>query len=89
MSPPNFHTSGDGTRPVTDATADNIGAGQRFNPSAPDNSAPAGKDGPAGKRADRASAQNDDSAPMGMTDSAKSTPNTEPPATARENNEDR
>ena len=90
MSPPQSHTSGDGTRPVTDGAADNIGAGKRFNPDAPDDSAPAGKEGMAAKRADHASSRNDDSAPLGMTDSAKSTPNTEPPGTARQNNnEDR
>jgi len=62
-------SSGDGTRPATDGTIDNIGAGSSFNPSG--NDGPAPKERFAEKKSDAASVEKDDSAPFGLTEDAK------------------
>ena len=81
--------SGGGSRPVTDAGVDNIGAADAFTPGQePGGTAPAPRERMTLKRTDRAAARGDDSAPWGMTDSAPPEANTEPPGTAREANED-
>ena len=64
--------SGDGTRPVTDGTADNIGAGEKLNPGGP-----APKELMQDKRADAAADKKDDSVPLGIRSDKKPTPNTE------------
>jgi hypothetical protein len=67
-------TSGDGTRPVTDGTADNIGAGEKFKPGGP-----APKERMQDKRADAAADKKDDSVPLGIHTDKKPAPNTESP----------
>ena len=62
------NSTGDGTRPTTDGTVDNIGAGSSFNPNG--NDGPAGKERMAEKKTDAKSVENDDSAPLGLTDQA-------------------
>jgi len=64
--------SGSGTRPVTDGTIDNIGAGEAFLPNSPDSSAPAPTERMSDKRADAQSVEDDGSAPFGLTESAES-----------------
>jgi hypothetical protein len=64
--------SGSGTRPSTDGTIDNMGAGEAFLPGSPDSSAPAPRERMSEKRADAQSVEDDDSAPFGLTESAKS-----------------
>lgn len=66
-------TGGGGTRPVTDGTADNIGAGEKFQPGGP-----APRDRMQDKRANAAAAKEDDSVPLGIRSDKKPTPNTEP-----------
>ena len=62
--------SGSGTRPVTDGTVDNLGAGEAFLPGAPGSSAPAPRERMGDKRADAQSVEDDGSAPFGLTESA-------------------
>jgi hypothetical protein len=84
----NARNSGDGTRPTTDGGVDNIGAGSKLtdvdDPQA-ETSGPAPDERMARKRSDRAGAAADDSAPLGMTDSAPPVRNVEPddPATEK------
>ncbi|MCZ2496497.1 hypothetical protein GN316_06990 [Xylophilus sp. Kf1] len=61
-------STGDGTRPSTDGTVDNMGAGSGFNPRGHDMPAP--KEKMAEKKSDAASVENDDSAPLGLTENA-------------------
>ena len=62
--------SGAGSRPVTDGTVENIGAGEAFIPGSPDSSAPAPTERMSDKRADAQSVEDDGSAPFGLTESA-------------------
>jgi len=62
-------STGDGSRPVTDGKVDNLGAGSSFNPSG--NDGPAPKEKASEKRSDAVSVENDDSAPMGLTEDAE------------------
>lgn len=64
--------SGAGTRPVTDGTVDNIGAGEAFLPDSPGSSAPAPRERMSDKRADAESVEKNGSAPFGLTESAES-----------------
>ncbi|WPB56281.1 hypothetical protein [Xylophilus sp. GOD-11R] len=63
-------STGDGSRPTTDGTIDNIGAGSAFNPSGKD--APAPRERMAEKRSDSRSVEDDGSAPFGATESQES-----------------
>jgi len=65
-------SSGDGTRPVTDGTADNIGAGEKLK-----SGGPASRERMQDKRADAAADKKDDSVPLGIRSDKKPTPNTE------------
>ena len=72
--------SGAGTRPTTDGGVDNIGGASAFTPekSKPDgSSAPQGLEKMAEKKVDRAAVKNDDSAPLGLTESTDDSPNKE------------
>jgi len=62
-------STGDGSRPTTDGTVDNIGAGSGFNPNGHDMPAPREK--LSEKKSDAASVENDDSAAFGLTEDAK------------------
>lgn len=64
--------SGDGTSPVTDGTADNIGAGEKFNPGGP-----APKERMQDKRANAAADKKDDSVPLSIRSDKKPTANSE------------
>jgi len=64
-------STGDGSRPTTDGTIDNIGAGSSFNPSG--NDGPAPKERLAEKKSDAASIEKDDSAPFHLTEDADTT----------------
>ena len=82
MSTSNINNSGDGTRPTTDGGVDNIGAAGSFTPGQPDpdTSGPAPKEKMADlRRLDKASTDEDDSAPFNLKPSADSVPNTETP----------
>ena len=81
--------SGDGSRPTTDGGVDNLGAGKSFNPERPEDSGPAAEHVASHHMADRATARQDGSAPLGLRDAAESVPNSEPPKTAHENNAER
>lgn len=70
--------SGDGTRPTTDGGVDNIGAAGTFTPGKGSSNEPAPPEKMAENRKDKASVEQDDSAPLDMTESTKTTPNTEP-----------
>lgn len=72
--------SGDGSRPTTDGGVDNIGAAKSFTPGKGSVNAPAPKEKTPASKKDRASMKRDDSAPMGLTESAPDTSNTEPPS---------
>lgn len=61
--------TGSGTRPSTDGTVDNMGAGEAFIPGSSDSS-PAPTEGMSGKRQDAKSVEKDDSAPFGLTEDA-------------------
>jgi len=61
-------STGDGSRPMTDGAADNIGAGSSFNPSG--NDGPAPKERAGEKRSDAESVEKDGSAPFGLTEDA-------------------
>lgn len=86
MTSSNPHSSGDGSRPTTDGGVDNLGPAKAFQPGSEGNR-PVREKLP-GRCADNAQARSDDSAPLGLRDDAESTPNTEPPSVARENNEE-
>jgi hypothetical protein len=64
--------SGDGTRPVTDGAADNIGAGEKIK-----SGGPAPNERMQDKRADAANDKQDDSVPLGLRSDKKPAPNTE------------
>lgn len=81
--------SGEGSRPTTDGGTDNIGAAKGFDPAHPEDNIPSSGERMSERRNDRARAATDDSAPLGMTDSAKPSPNTEPVKSARDSNEQR
>ena len=81
MANTNSLSSGDGTRPTTDGGVDNIGGAKSFTPGQGSaDAAPAPKEKMSESKKDRAAMRRDDSAPMGLTESAENTPNTEPPA---------
>lgn len=80
MATSNPLASGDGSRPTTDGGVDNIGAAKTFTPGQGSANAPAPKEKVPDSKKDLASVKRDDSAPMGMTQSTHSTPNTEPPS---------
>ena len=61
-------STGDGTRPTTDGTVDNIGAGSAFNPNG--NDSPAPRERLSDKKSDAESVEKNDSAPLGLTESA-------------------
>jgi hypothetical protein len=63
--------TGAGTRPTTDGTVDNIGAGSGFDPKRPDVDRPAPRERMGDRRADAASVEQDDSAPLGLTEDAR------------------
>jgi hypothetical protein len=75
-------TSGEGTRPMTDGAADNIGAGEKF--STKRNAAgeeisggPAPKERMQDKRRDVEAAEHDDSSDFNLHEDLHATPNTE------------
>ena len=74
--------SGDGTRPTTDGTLDNIGAGEKFtgrkNAAGEDTSSPAPMEKMQEKRLDVESTKHDDSDPFGLHEDPASTPNRNP-----------
>lgn len=61
--------TGAGTRPSTDGTVDNMGAGESFIPGSTDSS-PAPTEAMSAKRQDAQSVEKDDSAPFGLTEDA-------------------
>ncbi|KQM80374.1 hypothetical protein [Xylophilus sp. Leaf220] len=61
--------TGAGTRPSTDGTVDNMGAGEAFIPGSSDSS-PAPTEAMSGKRQDAQSVEKDDSAPFSLTEDA-------------------
>ncbi|MFE8646329.1 hypothetical protein ACFX58_14685 [Sphingomonas sp. NCPPB 2930] len=61
--------TGAGTRPSTDGTVDNMGAGEAFIPGSSD-SGPAPTEAMSGKRQDAQSVEKDDSAPFALTEDA-------------------
>ena len=73
--------SGAGTRPSTSGGVDNLGAADSFSPGqatdAGDGS-PAPVEKMADKHTDKAAAEQDDSAPLDLTQSADDAPNSEP-----------
>jgi hypothetical protein len=79
MANPGTAGSGDGSRPTTDGGVDNIGAASGFTPGKPGSDAPAPPEKFAERKKDKASMAADGSAPMGLRESARTTPNTEPP----------
>ena len=79
MANSNSLSSGDGTRPTTDGGVDNIGAAKSFTPGKGSSNAPPSHERVPDAKKDKASVKRDDSAPMGLTESTESTPNTEPP----------
>ena len=72
--------SGDGTRPTTDGGVDNVGAAGGFTPGKGGANTPAPGEKMSEARKDKKSVKGDDSAPLGMTESPNTTPNTEPPS---------
>jgi len=78
MANTNSLSSGDGTRPTTDGGVDNIGAAGSFTPGKGGANAPAPREKMSELKKDKASVKRDDSAPLGLTESIDSTPNTEP-----------
>ena len=77
-----INRSGDGTRPVTDGTADNIGAGEKFatgrSAAGGENTGPAPAERLQGKRTDVASSKKDDSVPFYLRGDPEPVPNVEP-----------
>lgn len=80
MANTNPLSSGDGTRPTTDGGVDNIGAAGSFTPGKGSSNEPAPREKMSESKKDRAAAKRDDSAPLGLTESTDSTPNTDPPS---------
>lgn len=78
MSNSNMLGSGDGTRPTTDGGVDNIGAAGSFTPGKGSANSPPPVERMSENKKDKASVAQDDSAPLGLTGSAETTPNTEP-----------
>lgn len=78
MANSNILGSGDGTRPTTDGGVDNIGAAGSFIPGKGSSNSPAPVERMREQRKDKASVKDDDSAPLGLTESTETTPNTEP-----------
>lgn len=74
-----LNTSGSGTRPTTDGGVDNIGAAGTFVPGRGSVDAPVPAEKMRESKQDAASARRDDSAPLGLKQAARGTPNTEPP----------
>lgn len=70
--------SGDGTRPTTDGGVDNLGAAGGFTPGKGSSNQPAPPETMSANRKDKASVKQDDSAPLSLTESTKTTPNTQP-----------
>ena len=62
-------STGSGSRPTTDGTVGNIGAGESFNPNG--NSSPAPHERMSENKSDAKSVEKDDSAPFGLTESAE------------------
>ena len=79
----NIDNSGDGSRPMTDGAADNIGAGKKFSTkrtqAGGEVSGPAPAESMASKRKDLGAAKRDDSAPFELHEDDESEPNTERP----------
>lgn len=77
-----INRSGDGTRPVTDGTADNIGAGEKFatgrSAEGGENSGPAPAERMQGKRSDVAATKKDDSVPFHLRGNPEPDSNVEP-----------
>ncbi len=76
--------SGDGTRPTTDGSVDNIGAGEKFTTKRDAagnevNGGPAPKERMSDKRRDIEGTDHDDSAPYYLRENLRTEPNTEPP----------
>lgn len=67
MSDPQFHRSGDGTRPATDAGVDNMGAGEKFRPGQ-GATAPAPPERMAEARLSPEATREDESAAFGLTE---------------------
>lgn len=83
MSPYNkVSTSGEGSRPVTDAAADNLGAGKKFEPAKDgaqgEVNAPPHVEKMAARRSNAANSQNDDLDVFGMHEDLAPEGNTEP-----------
>ena len=78
MGHSNMLGSGDGTRPTTDGGVENIGAAGSFIPGKGSTDSPAPTERMSEKKKDKASVKADDSAPLGLTESTQTTPNTEP-----------
>lgn len=81
-SNPNINRSGDGTRPATDGTVDNMGAGEKFDTgraaTGQENTGPAPAERLQGKRTDREHSKHDDSVPYYLRDDPEPVPNVEP-----------
>ncbi|KQP23341.1 hypothetical protein [Pseudorhodoferax sp. Leaf267] len=75
--------SGEGSRPTTDGTVDNIGAGGKFDvghaATGEPNEGPANPEGMQDKRADADAAEHDDSVPLGLHGDQHAQTNQEPP----------
>lgn len=69
----NFLDSGDGSRPMTDGAATNVGAAKKFTTNG--NEAPANPERMSEKRQDAESAKTDDSDAFYMHENLKPTPN--------------
>jgi hypothetical protein len=77
-------TSGEGSRPTTDGTVANIGAGGKFDvgkaATGEPNNGPAHPERMQDKRSDAAAAERDDSVPLGLTGDKHAQSNQDPPA---------
>lgn len=62
-------STGDGSRPTTDGTVDNIGAGSGFKPDGHDTPAPKARISE--RKSDAQSVEQNDAAPFGLTEDAK------------------
>jgi hypothetical protein len=81
-STPSATPTGEGTRPTTSGGVDNIGGASAFTPgksTTDGDTAPQGVEKMAEKKVDRAAVKQDDSAPLGLTESTDDGPNTETP----------
>ncbi|WP_326540446.1 hypothetical protein [Pseudorhodoferax sp.] len=78
-------TSGEGSRPTTDGTVANIGAGGKLDvgrsATGEPNEGPANPERMQDKRADAAAAEHDDSVPLGLHGNQHAQTNQEPPET--------